>query len=109
MDYDEARRAKYEQGIAEHRPDGGPFKGDIVTEMECEGLDVGNYADEGLAMGVFTEDEAVWLRQLGNQIWMAMQMVHARREEEPTTLSSPEEPQKKWLIHEPSQTPLSAA
>lgn len=47
LDFDEARKRKYEQGVIEHRTDAGqPFDGDPITEGYDECLDLANYLDE---------------------------------------------------------------
>lgn len=47
IDFDEARRKKYERGIAEHRANSSlPFDGDPVEEAYDECLDLANYVDE---------------------------------------------------------------
>lgn len=47
LDFDEARKRKYEQGVIEHRTDAGqPFDGDPITEGYDECLDLMNYLDE---------------------------------------------------------------
>lgn len=47
LEFDEARRRKYEQGVIEHRTDSGqPFDGDPIVEAYDECLDLMNYLDE---------------------------------------------------------------
>jgi len=47
LDFDEARRKKYERGVAEHRTDASlPFDGDPLAEAYDECLDLANYLDE---------------------------------------------------------------
>lgn len=47
LDFDEARKRKYEQGVIEHRADAGqPFDGDPICEGYDECLDLANYLDE---------------------------------------------------------------
>lgn len=47
LDFDEARRLKYEQGVAEHRAEAEqPFEGDPLAEAFLETLDLANYLEE---------------------------------------------------------------
>jgi len=54
LDFDEARRKKYERGVAEHRTNASlPFEGDPVEEAYDECLDLANYIDEIARKGIF--------------------------------------------------------
>ena len=83
MSFDDERRAKYERGILEHRPNGGSFKGDVLEEIVQEALDVANYADEAEIQGLVSGEEATELRRAAHTLYMHIRTIQIRPEVEP--------------------------
>ena len=81
MDFDEARRVKWEAGRETYGGNGWVGKSP-VEEMADEFLDEANYAEEALVRGDICEDECAWFIRRSHESWMAVQVILDRKEEE---------------------------
>ena len=80
MDFDEARRAKWEAGRAEYG--GTVWAGKPpLEELADEMLDAANYAEEALVRGEIDEDECTAFVRTAHEMWMGVQTILSREEE----------------------------
>lgn len=81
MDFDGARRAKWERGRVEYGGNG--WQGaPPLEEMADEFLDEANYAEEAMLRGEISEDECAWFTRRAHEGWMAVQTILHREADE---------------------------
>ena len=79
MDFDEARRVKWEQGRAGYG--GTEWVGKTpLEEMGDEYLDAANYAEEAMAQGHISDEECMTFVRSAHALWASVQTILSRED-----------------------------